>query len=98
MRGGQLEIAMNLSLLGFDAAFDQTAVDTRKQAGGRIVISVLVFLTGLTAIPLGALVAWAAIYAIGDSTLWIATDPRRLARNPVVFRTLRPPRCRPVPG
>ena len=80
---------MNLSLLGFDAAFDQTAVDTRKQAGGRIVISVLVFLTGLTAIPLGALVVWAAIYAIGDSTLWIATDPRRLARNPVFFRTLR---------
>ncbi|WP_339929832.1 ATP-binding protein [uncultured Brevundimonas sp.] len=80
---------MNLSVLGFDAAFDQTAVDTRKQAGGRIVISVLVFLTGLTAIPLASLLVWMTIYLIGDTALWISTDPQRQARGPVFFRSVR---------
>ncbi|MFT4911854.1 MAG: signal transduction histidine kinase/CheY-like chemotaxis protein [Brevundimonas sp.] len=80
---------MNLSVLGFDAAFDQTAVETRNQAGSRIVIGVLVFLTGLTAIPLNALLVWAAIYLVGDGALWASTDPRRQARRPLVFRSLR---------
>tara|TARA_R110002124_G_scaffold86271_3_gene223296 strand:+ start:5176 stop:6948 length:1773 start_codon:yes stop_codon:yes gene_type:complete len=89
MRDDGLDIAMNLSVLGFDAAFDQTAVDTRKQAGGRIVISVLVFLTGLTAIPLASLLVWMTIYLIGDTALWISTDPQRQARGPVFFRSVR---------
>ncbi|WP_339915436.1 ATP-binding protein [uncultured Brevundimonas sp.] len=80
---------MNLSVLGLDEAFDRTAVETRRQAAPRIVISVLVFLTGLTAIPLASLLVWATMYLIGDSTLWVATDPERQARHPVFFRVLR---------
>jgi len=80
---------MNLSVLGFDAAFDRTAVETRKQAGSRVVIGVLVFLTGLTAIPLGALLVWAALYLVGDGALWVATDPHNQARRPLFFRWLR---------
>ena len=80
---------MNLSVLGFDAAFDRTAVETRKQAGARVAIGVLVFLTGLTAIPLPWLMVWAAMYLIGDSTLWLATDPKGQARHPLAFRILR---------
>ena len=80
---------MNLSVLGFDAAFDRTAAETRRQAGSRIVISVLVFLTGMTAIPLASLVVWATIYAIGDGMLWISTHPGRQARSPVFFRSMR---------
>ena len=80
---------MNLSVLGFDAAFDQTAVETRNQACSRIVISVLVFLTGLTAIPVASLLVWASLYLVGDATLWFATDPKSQARHPLVFRWLR---------
>ena len=80
---------MDRTLLGFDKEFDHTAVGTRRQAGARVAISVLVFLTGITAIPLPAMLVWATIFAVGDSLLWIATDPRRQARSPVVFRSLR---------
>ena len=82
-------IGMNWALLGLDEAFDLTAADTRAQAGARAGISALVFLTGLTAIPLPAMLAWVAMFAIGDVTLWIATDPRNQARRPGVFRALR---------
>jgi signal transduction histidine kinase/CheY-like chemotaxis protein len=80
---------MNLSVLGLDAAFDRTAVETRKQAGARVAIGVLVFLTGLTAIPLEFLLVWATMYLIGDTALWTATDPKNQARHPLVFRSLR---------
>ncbi|MGV8930274.1 MAG: ATP-binding protein [Brevundimonas sp.] len=80
---------MHHSVLGFDAAFDRTAAETRNQAVPRIVISVLVFLTGLTAIPLTSLLVWATIYLIGDGTLWLSTNPQRHARNPLFFRSLR---------
>ena len=52
---------MNRSVLGFDEAFDQTAVETRKQAAGRAAIGVLVFVTGLTAIEPTALLVWSAM-------------------------------------
>mgnify|MGYP006147282097 CR=1 FL=1 len=80
---------MHHSVLGFDATFDRMAAETRSQAVPRIVISVLVFLTGLTAIPLTSLMVWATIYLIGDGTLWISTNAKRQARNPLFFRSLR---------
>ncbi len=80
---------MRQSLSGFDAAFDRTAVETRGQARARAAIGVMVFLTGMTAIPLSALLVWAAMYATGDVILWVATDPANQRRRPVVFRTLR---------
>jgi signal transduction histidine kinase/CheY-like chemotaxis protein len=80
---------MDRSLWGFDAAFDETAVQTRRQAGVRAAICVLVFATGLTAIPLTAMVTWAALFSASDLTLWVATDPRNQARRPVMFRVLR---------
>ena len=80
---------MRQSLLGFDEAFDRTAVETRGQAAARVAIGVMVFLTGMTAIPLSALLVWAAMYATGDLTLWAATDPANQQRRPVFFRTLR---------
>ena len=80
---------MNRSLWGFDEAFDRTAAQTRRQAGARAAICILVFATGLTAIPLAAMLAWAAAFATGDLTLWVATDPRNQARRPVLFRVLR---------
>ncbi len=80
---------MDRTLLGFDTAFDETAIDTRSQALARVGIAVLVFLTGLTAIPLPSMLAWVALFAIGDTTLWIATDPRNHARHPRAFRALR---------
>ncbi|MBX9614937.1 MAG: response regulator [Caulobacteraceae bacterium] len=80
---------MNWALLGFDDAFDQTGVHTRAQALARVLIGVLVFFTGLTAIALPTMLAWAALLAAGDTTLWIATDPRNQARRPRLFRALR---------
>ncbi|MDO9338634.1 MAG: ATP-binding protein [Caulobacter sp.] len=80
---------MDRSLLGFDEAFDRTAADTRGQAAARVVISLLVFATGLTAMPLQVMLAWAAMFAVGDGALWIATEPRNQARRPVAFRSLR---------
>ena len=80
---------MKQGLWGFDAAFDRTAVQTRRQAPARAAICVMVFATGLTAIPLPAMLAWAAAFATGDLTLWFATDPRHQARRPVLFRSLR---------
>ncbi len=80
---------MHQSLLGFDEALDRTAVETRKQAGIRASIGVIVFLSALTAIPLPELLVWAAMYVAGDLTLWIATDPAHQRRHPVFFRTLR---------
>jgi len=80
---------MDRTLLGFDTAFDETAIDTRAQALARVCIAVLVFLTGLTAIPLPAMLAWAAMFAIGDTTLWIATDPRNQVRHRRAYRALR---------
>ncbi len=77
------------SLLGFDEAFDRTAVETRGQAAARVAIGVMVFLTGLTAIPLPALLVWVAMYVTGDLTLWVATDPGNQRRRPVFFRVLR---------
>jgi len=80
---------MHQSILGFDEAFDRTAVETRRQAGARVAIGVMVFLTGMTAIPLSALLVWSAMYALGDLTLWVATDPANQRRRPVFFRALR---------
>ncbi|MDI1325716.1 MAG: ATP-binding protein [Brevundimonas sp.] len=80
---------MRQSLPGFDEAFDRTGVETRSQAGARAAIGVIVFLSGLTAIPLSALLVWAAMYVTGDLTLWIATDPANQRHRPVFFRTLR---------
>jgi signal transduction histidine kinase/CheY-like chemotaxis protein len=80
---------MRQSVWGFDAAFDRTAVETRGQAVARVAIGTMVFLTGMTAIPLPALLAWAALYATGDLTLWVATDPANQQRRPVFFRILR---------
>jgi len=80
---------MRQNLLGFDEAFDRTAAETRSQAGARASIGVVVFLTGLTTIPLSALLVWAAMYVTGDLTLWIATDPANQQRRPLLFRTLR---------
>jgi signal transduction histidine kinase/ActR/RegA family two-component response regulator len=80
---------MTQGLWGFDAAFDRTAVQTRRQAVARAAICLLVFVTGLTAIPLAAMLAWAAAFATGDVALWVATDPRNQARRPVFFRALR---------
>jgi hypothetical protein len=80
---------MRKSVLGFDEAFDRTAVETRGQAAARAAIGVMVFLTGMTAIPLPALLVWAALYASGDLTLWVATDPGNQRRRPVFFRSLR---------
>ena len=80
---------MHQSLLGFDDAFDRTASETRKQAGARAAIGVMVFLTATTAIPMSALLVWAAMYVTGDLTLWIATDPANQRRRPMVFRALR---------
>ena len=80
---------MHQSLLGFDEALDRTAVETRKQAGVRAAIGVIVFLSGLTAIPLPELLVWAVMYVTGDLTLWIATSPSNQRRRPVVFRSLR---------
>ena len=80
---------MRQDLLGFDEAFDRTAVETRSQAGARAAIGVAVFLSGLTAIPLSALLIWAAMYVTGDLTLWIATNPANQLRRPLLFRTLR---------
>ncbi|MDO9588577.1 MAG: ATP-binding protein [Brevundimonas sp.] len=80
---------MRQSLLGFDEAFDRTAVETRGQAAARVAIGVMVFLTGMTAIPLSALLVWAAMYATGDLTLWVATDPANQRRRPVFFRAVR---------
>ena len=80
---------MDRTLLGLDEEFDGAAVDTRRQAAARAGIGALVFLTGMSAIPLPAMLAWAAMFAVGDSTLWVATDPRNQARRPVLFRTLR---------
>ncbi|HEY0599120.1 ATP-binding protein [Brevundimonas sp.] len=80
---------MKESLWGFDAAFDRTAVQTRRQASARAAICFMVFATGLTAIPLPAMLLWAGAFAIGDITLWFATDPRNQVRRPVLFRGLR---------
>ena len=80
---------MHQSLLGFDEALDRTAVETRKQAGVRAAIGVVVLLSGLTAIPLPELLVWAAMFVMGDLTLWIATDPANQRRRPVFFRSLR---------
>jgi signal transduction histidine kinase/CheY-like chemotaxis protein len=80
---------MRKSVLGFDEAFDRTAVETRGQAAARAAIGVMVFLTGMTAIPLPTLLVWAALYASGDLTLWVATDPGNQRRRPVFFRSLR---------
>ncbi|RZJ03665.1 MAG: response regulator [Brevundimonas sp.] len=80
---------MRQNLLGFDEAFDGTAAETRSQAGARAAIGLVVFLTGLTAIPLSALMIWAAMYVTGDLTLWIATDPANQRRRPIFFRCLR---------
>lgn len=80
---------MKQGLWGFDAAFDRTAVQTRRQAPARAAICIMVFATGLTAIPFPAMLAWAAAFASGDITLWFATDPRNQARRPVLFRSLR---------
>ena len=80
---------MHQSLLGFDEAFDRTAVETRKQAGVRAAIGVVVLLSGLTALPLPEVLVWAAMYVTGDLTLWIATDPANQKRRPVFFRSLR---------
>ncbi|MFA4894485.1 ATP-binding protein [Brevundimonas sp.] len=80
---------MRQSLLGFDEAFDRTAAETRSQAGARAAIGVIVFLSGLTAIPFSVLMVWAAMYVAGDLTLWIATDRENQRRRPVLFRTLR---------
>tara|TARA_R110002167_G_scaffold14430_10_gene58663 strand:+ start:168 stop:1913 length:1746 start_codon:yes stop_codon:yes gene_type:complete len=80
---------MNRSVLGFDEAFDQTAVETRKQAAGRAAIGVLVFVTGLTAIEPTALLVWSAMYVTGDAVLWLATDPEHQARHRLFFRILR---------
>ena len=89
MRVNQGAGAMDHTLFGFDQKFDLTAVETRRQAPARVAIGVLVFLSGLTAISLPVMLAWAAMLTVGDLTLWIATDPRNQARRPVFFRSLR---------
>jgi len=80
---------MHQSVLGFDEAFDLTAVETRRQTAARVAISVMVFLTGLTALPLSTLLVWAAMYAMGDLALWVATNPANQQRRPVAFRVMR---------
>ena len=80
---------MSQTWIGFDEALDRTAVETRRQAGARVAIGVMCFLVGMTAIPIPALLVWAAMYATGDLTLWVATDPANQARRPVLFRSLR---------
>ncbi len=80
---------MSRSWIGFDEALDLTAIDTRRQAGPRMAIGAMCFLVGMTAIPLPALLVWAAVYLTGDLVLWVATDPVNQARRPTLFRTLR---------
>ena len=57
---------MDHTLFGFDRSFDRTAVETRRQAPARVAIGILVFLSGLTAMSLPVMLAWAAMLAAGD--------------------------------
>ncbi len=75
--------------IGFDEALDGTAAETRGQAKARAAIGVMCLLVGSTALPLPGLLAWAALYVVGDTTLWIATDPANQRRRPLLFRSLR---------
>ena len=75
--------------LGFDHDFDLTGVDTRAQARTRIIVASLVFASGLTAIDWRTMSVWAAVFAVGDLLLWIATSPKNQKCNPLVFRVLR---------
>ena len=47
------------------------------------------FLIGWTTLPLSGLLPWAAMYVVGDTALWVATDPVNQKRRPVLFRSLR---------
>ncbi|RYE64797.1 MAG: response regulator [Oxalobacteraceae bacterium] len=76
-------------MLGFDSDFDLTAADTRAQARTRSIVAVVVFTSGLTAIEWRVMVIWAAVFALGDSLLWVATSPANQRLNPLGFRVLR---------
>lgn len=75
--------------IGFDREFDLTGVDTRAQARTRVIVAILVFASGLTAIDWRVMAVWATAFAFGDSLLWVATSPKNQQRNPLTFRVLR---------
>ena len=75
--------------LGFDSEFDLTGADTRAQARTRLVVAVLVFASGLTAVDWRTMMVWGTLFALGDSLLWVATDPNNQGRHPLAFRILR---------
>lgn len=68
--------------IGFDREFDLTGVDTRAQARTRVIVAILVFASGLTAIDWRVMAVWATAFAFGDSLLWVATSPKNQQRNP----------------
>ena len=75
--------------IGFDSEFDKTGVDTRAQAKTRVIVALVVFCAGLTAMDWPVMILWAACFSFGDSLLWIATSPKNQRSRPVLFRTLR---------
>jgi len=77
------------AMLGFDREFDLTGAESRAQARTRLIVAVVVFLTGLTAIDWRVMVVWAAVFALGDSLLWVSTSPKNQERAPLSFRILR---------
>jgi signal transduction histidine kinase/CheY-like chemotaxis protein len=75
--------------LGFDREFDLTGADTRAQARTRLTVAVTAFLAGLTAMDWRVMAAWAAVFALGDSLIWISTSPDNQQRAPLLFRVVR---------
>ena len=85
-----VEIVRNMhALLGFDREFDLTGAESRAQAKTRLTVAVVVFLAGLTAMDWRVMVVWFAVFALGDSLLWVSTSPENQERSPLSFRILR---------
>ncbi len=75
--------------LGFDREFDLTGAESRAQARTRLIVAVVVFFAGLTAMDWRVMAVWFAVFALGDSLLWVSTSPKNQERAPLSFRILR---------
>jgi signal transduction histidine kinase/ActR/RegA family two-component response regulator len=67
---------MQFSHLGFDAAFDQTGAESRRQAPVRLVLAHFVFVVALTAIPIEQMTLWATVAGAAELILGVSTGAR----------------------
>ena len=74
---------------GFDAAFDATAPETRRNTAERVGLSLVILGVSIANLGLASALSWWTMAVAGEALLWRATDPDSIARRPAAARLQR---------